>query len=75
MRVHRCQAGKFDGALNNQSHVMHDVWGKDLFLAIVFIMLAVGAYTLWFIGDLLYLHYYFIYRSVLPLAHALMVME
>jgi len=60
---HDAAKGHFDGALNNQDHVMNDVWGKNLFLAIVFIMIAVGAYALWFIGDLLYLHYYFIYRS------------
>eukprot|EP00656_Telonema_subtile_P009479 TRINITY_DN14455_c0_g1_i5.p1 TRINITY_DN14455_c0_g1~~TRINITY_DN14455_c0_g1_i5.p1 ORF type:complete len:371 (-),score=88.08 TRINITY_DN14455_c0_g1_i5:89-1201(-) len=57
------QVGKFAGSLDNQKKVMNDIWGTELFCTLVFFMLAVGGYALWFVGDLLHLHFYFIYRS------------
>eukprot|EP00658_Telonema_sp_P-2_P029210 TRINITY_DN22250_c0_g1_i1.p1 TRINITY_DN22250_c0_g1~~TRINITY_DN22250_c0_g1_i1.p1 ORF type:complete len:387 (-),score=40.69 TRINITY_DN22250_c0_g1_i1:81-1241(-) len=58
------EVGKYAGSLDNQHSYMHDTWGVGLFCTLVFFMLAVATYALWFVGDLLYLHYYFIYRGI-----------
>lgn len=61
---HNNVEGTFGGALNNQDHIMRDVYGTNLFVVIVFLITGVAAYAMWFLWDLLYLHYYFIYRTI-----------
>jgi len=56
--------GTFGGVLDNQQHIQDDVYGQGLFITLVFIIVFVSAYAMWFLADLLYLHFYFIYRTI-----------
>jgi len=56
--------GTFGGALDNQQHIQDDVYGQGLFITLVFIIVFLSAYAMWFLADLMYLHFYFIYRTI-----------